>query len=741
METTVTNQPGHKGAFAETMQGGAIYYTPDITAAKPQWREVFDLTTSNKQADPKLNAYGGGSNGGWLQTSPDDKYLYHAVVGRPKSGDDPGSPPYILVLDIQKLLASGDDPSCNIDTLDEVTAGGAESDCPAVASILNASRRSALGRAGQPELGEDGKYHETTQPTRLAYSNYFVARTGLNGDHRVCLADIGEGRSSASTSRSATSGRAPRASTSTGTAGRTATGDRPSRTPCCSSRPTTTSRTASSDASSHPSPRRGRPARGRRLRRGTGSRRRLCGVGGGGRCPHRPDGGELRPPRWQPGGLGRAPRRPGASGRADRRTPAPRRRPGHTHRHAARPGWNLVRVDTAGPAGRRAPAARTTTTPRARGRSPSAPIPTTSSPRPRAPAPTATGPGPAAGRRVDGLRRPRSGAPAAVPRRHRQRLRRSGADRAGGGRPRVRRRVGGPACSRATYSVSTAARPTRCPWPTRPTCVRWSRPSPTEGSPASRCSPTGPARGRAARSVVLRRPRPVACGSSTPTGPATARSSWSAGWSRRLRRAGARRAEQRRGVAYEHGVWLAPWLLTPRVVDAVSGTVLPLRFDVRGTAAQTYTAALRQEPAVRAPTEAGFAGGCTVTASRTTGRPACTPPPRRLHGGGAGARAARDHGRLVSRRHGDPGQRPVEGACRLTHPIDVRRSEPSRKPRSTHVCRRPHRQDRAHRTVGRRRPPPSRPPRSGSCWPVSPSPSCSGASSPPRRAPPRSPCS
>ena len=54
METTVTNQPGHKGAFAETMQGGAIYYTPDITAAKPQWREVFDLTTSNKQADPKL---------------------------------------------------------------------------------------------------------------------------------------------------------------------------------------------------------------------------------------------------------------------------------------------------------------------------------------------------------------------------------------------------------------------------------------------------------------------------------------------------------------------------------------------------------------------------------------------------------------------------------------------------------------------------------------------------------------
>jgi hypothetical protein len=35
METTVTNQPGHKGAFAMTMQGGAIFYTNDMTAAHP----------------------------------------------------------------------------------------------------------------------------------------------------------------------------------------------------------------------------------------------------------------------------------------------------------------------------------------------------------------------------------------------------------------------------------------------------------------------------------------------------------------------------------------------------------------------------------------------------------------------------------------------------------------------------------------------------------------------------------
>ena len=188
METTVTNQPGHKGAFASTMQGGAIYYTPDITAEKPAWREVFDVTTSNKIVDPASNYYGGGSNGGWTQTSHDDKYLYHALAGRGAKDDDKGTSPYILVLDIQKLLASGDAPECKIDSIDEITAGGEESDCPAVVSTLKAPGGPHWGALDNLELGSDGFYHEGNAK-RLAYSNYFVARTGLNGDHRLCLAD------------------------------------------------------------------------------------------------------------------------------------------------------------------------------------------------------------------------------------------------------------------------------------------------------------------------------------------------------------------------------------------------------------------------------------------------------------------------------------------------------------------------------------------------------------------------
>jgi hypothetical protein len=190
METTVTNLPEHKGAFASTMQGGAIYYTPDITAEQPQWREVFDLTTSNKFTDPDSDFYGGGSDSGWTQTSLDDKYLYVAVMGRPASGSDTGSPPYILKLDIQKLLASGTGVSCDIDATAEIEEGGREADCPTIVDTLPAPGGPHWGTLDNLELGADGKYHETTDVKRLAYSNYFVARTGLNGDHRLCIADV-----------------------------------------------------------------------------------------------------------------------------------------------------------------------------------------------------------------------------------------------------------------------------------------------------------------------------------------------------------------------------------------------------------------------------------------------------------------------------------------------------------------------------------------------------------------------
>jgi hypothetical protein len=198
METTVTNLGKDKGAFAESMCGGVIYYTPDITAKNPTWREVFDDTTAAKHINPNVTEGAGCDGGGWLQTSPNDTYLYHAVIGRNPgslSPDDTGSPKMIYALNIKKLIAAGQHTRCSISTIREVYSGGKEADCPTVASVLPV----ADGTSGGPHWGAldnfrrttTGTYVETHHPARLAYSDYFVARTGVDGNHKVCIASVG----------------------------------------------------------------------------------------------------------------------------------------------------------------------------------------------------------------------------------------------------------------------------------------------------------------------------------------------------------------------------------------------------------------------------------------------------------------------------------------------------------------------------------------------------------------------
>lgn len=197
METTVTNLPHHKGAFAEAMCGGAIFYTPDLTDPEPVWREVFDNTTAAKRIDPAVTEGAGCDLGGWVQTSLDDRYLYHAVIGRSPGwldAEDRGTPKMVYILDIRKLLASGNNPQCSIDTIQEVSDGGAESDCPALIDVLPIEDVST----GGPHWGAldnyvrnaDGTYRETTDVRRISIANYFVARTGIDGNHKVCMVDV-----------------------------------------------------------------------------------------------------------------------------------------------------------------------------------------------------------------------------------------------------------------------------------------------------------------------------------------------------------------------------------------------------------------------------------------------------------------------------------------------------------------------------------------------------------------------
>ena len=201
MEGTVTNLPNHKGAFSESMCGGVIYYTPDITVANPTWREVFDDTSASKVVQPVLSEGGGCDGGGWIQTSLDDKYLYHAVIGRNAGAlddFDKGVPKMVYTLDIQKLLAAGSGTRCSINTIGEVYDGGAEADCPTVVSVLpipdTTSGGPHWGTLDNFQRNGDGTWSETSDVRRIAVSNYFVARSAVDGDHKVCMIDVSSGK-------------------------------------------------------------------------------------------------------------------------------------------------------------------------------------------------------------------------------------------------------------------------------------------------------------------------------------------------------------------------------------------------------------------------------------------------------------------------------------------------------------------------------------------------------------------
>jgi hypothetical protein len=54
------------------------------------------------------------------------------------------------------------------------------------------------------------------------------------------------------------------------------------------------------------------------------------------------------------------------------------------------------------------------------------------------------------------------------------------------------------------------------------------------------------------------------------------------------------------------GTWLAPWLLTPAVVDSTLGAVLPLDFDIRDEGAQEFSQTLATLFPGQSPTSAGY---------------------------------------------------------------------------------------------------------------------------------------
>jgi hypothetical protein len=196
METAVTHRPGHKGAFVGTTNG-AIYYTPDMTAAQPRWREVFDDFTGFTRLWPTDTPSSRTDAGGWVRVSPDDRYLYRLVMGGGPFSPGDVENGMMLVLDLRKLLAAGNRARCEIDTMAEVAAGGAEADCPELVAAVpirdTTSGGPNNGAMDTFQPGRRGLLHDTGQIERVAVGNYYFADTFHDGDHRICMFDVSRG--------------------------------------------------------------------------------------------------------------------------------------------------------------------------------------------------------------------------------------------------------------------------------------------------------------------------------------------------------------------------------------------------------------------------------------------------------------------------------------------------------------------------------------------------------------------
>ena len=162
----------------------------DSTAA---WKQVFDddMAVLQTPGDHRLTSCAGGS---WHQVSPDNRFLFRTVMGRNPGSTgsfDEGTAKVVYSLDIAPLIAGAADGhvDCNIDTIREIQQGhGDEADCPRLVSVLNVEDSTS----GGPHWGaiDNHSLTPTGAPTRLVFSNSFVARTGVDGNHRLYMVDV-----------------------------------------------------------------------------------------------------------------------------------------------------------------------------------------------------------------------------------------------------------------------------------------------------------------------------------------------------------------------------------------------------------------------------------------------------------------------------------------------------------------------------------------------------------------------
>jgi hypothetical protein len=230
-----------KGFFSESMCGGGIFWTPNVTDLKPvssdQWHQVWDdgfsqLATNSTGDNSGANNVDGGfedepggcAGGAWVQTSANNRWLFHSVQGRVPLSDnyfDQGSQKMVYLLDISHLVADGEKgiENCNMNAIDPKTGikealelaqisnnivptGNANNDtaqyaenpktevgdCPILLDVLIVHDPTT----GGPHWADLDNHtiDANGYPTRMTFDDYFVARTGVDGDHRLYMVDV-----------------------------------------------------------------------------------------------------------------------------------------------------------------------------------------------------------------------------------------------------------------------------------------------------------------------------------------------------------------------------------------------------------------------------------------------------------------------------------------------------------------------------------------------------------------------
>jgi hypothetical protein len=202
METGKTWAPA-KGEFAESMCGGGIFFLPDMTNVQPdsssQWKQVWNDSMTELQLPkypdlhpPKANTAEpeGCAGGAWTQVSHDNRFLFHTVGRR-----NPGStdrPKMVYVLNVEKLIKHAEQTGtvdCSVDNGRELAQGhGDAADCPTLAGVLLVDDDTT----GGPHWAalDNHNLTATGAPTRLLFCDYFVARTGYDGNHRCYMVNV-----------------------------------------------------------------------------------------------------------------------------------------------------------------------------------------------------------------------------------------------------------------------------------------------------------------------------------------------------------------------------------------------------------------------------------------------------------------------------------------------------------------------------------------------------------------------